>query len=62
MIKKIAGFFASVKEEVGKVVWPTRRETVSASLMIFIFSVVAAAFFLLVDQIFVWILGFAFNI
>jgi len=62
MLKKITDFVANVKEEGGKVVWPTRRETISTSIMIFVFSAVAALFFLLVDQIFVWLFGFAFNI
>jgi preprotein translocase subunit SecE len=62
MFKKIGEFFASVKEEIAKVVWPTKRETISASITIFVFSVLAAAFFMVVDQFFVWLLAAAFKI
>jgi preprotein translocase subunit SecE len=42
-------FLQQVRAEVAKVVWPTRREVLLTTLMVFILSAVAAAFFSLVD-------------
>ena len=42
-------FFRQVKQEVGKVVWPTRRETLMSSLMVIAFTFMAAVFFFVVD-------------
>ncbi|MCQ2914676.1 MAG: preprotein translocase subunit SecE [Alphaproteobacteria bacterium] len=44
-------FLRQVRQEVGKVVWPTRRETFMSSLMVVVFTVVAASFFFVVDLI-----------
>ena len=51
MFGKIVTFFEQVKQEVAKVVWPTKRETVSSAIMIAVFSVVTAVFFFLVDML-----------
>ena len=32
-------FFRQVRQEIGKVVWPTRKETMMSSLMVIIFTV-----------------------
>jgi len=61
MFGKIVTFFEQVKQEMGKVVWPTRRETVSSAIMIVVLSVVAAVFFFLVDRFFMWAMSFVFN-
>jgi preprotein translocase subunit SecE len=42
-------FLQQVRAEVAKVVWPTRREVLLTTLMVFILSALAAAFFSLVD-------------
>ena len=44
-------FFQQVRQEIGKVTWPSRKETMITTTMVFIMAVVAAIFFLLVDQI-----------
>ncbi len=44
-------FFKDVRSEVSKVTWPTRKETVSATLMVFAMVVAAAFFFFFVDKI-----------
>ena len=44
-------FFRQVRQEIGKVVWPTRKETMMSSLMVIIFTVLAALFFFVVDQV-----------
>lgn len=50
-------FIQQVRNETAKVTWPTRRETVVTTIMVFIMSVVAAIFFLLVDMVIRWGLG-----
>jgi preprotein translocase subunit SecE len=46
-----AQFVSQVRAEIGKVVWPTRREVAMTSLMVFLLAVVAALFFSLVDLV-----------
>ena len=45
-------FFRQVRTEVGKVVWPTRKETVQTAIMVLIMTVILAIFFLGVDAVF----------
>ena len=45
-------FIQEVKQEAFKVSWPTGKETVQGSLMVVAMAIVAAIFFLLIDQIF----------
>lgn len=42
-------FVQQTRAEIAKVVWPTRREVVLTSGMVFLLSIVTAAFFFLVD-------------
>lgn len=42
-------FLRQVRQEINKVSWPTQRETLVTSMMVFIISVIAALFFLAVD-------------
>ena len=49
-----ARFLRQVKQEVAKVVWPTKQETISAVIMVFVMVSVMAIFFLLVDQVIAW--------
>jgi len=42
-------FLQQVRNETSKVTWPTRRETVITSLMVFAFVIFASIFFLVVD-------------
>ena len=42
-------FIQQVRTEVGKVVWPTRRETFITSVMVFIMAMLTAVFFFFVD-------------
>ena len=45
-------FVQSVKQEAFKVTWPTRKDVLVGSLMVFALASIAAIFFLLIDQIF----------
>lgn len=42
-------FIQQVRAEVAKVIWPTRREVILTTIMVFIMATLAAAFFSLVD-------------
>jgi preprotein translocase subunit SecE len=44
-------FIQEVKQEAFKVSWPTSKETLQGTLMVFAMAVVASLFFLLLDQI-----------
>ena len=45
-------FVQSVKQEAYKVTWPTKKEVLLGSLMVFALAAIAAVFFLLLDQIY----------
>jgi preprotein translocase subunit SecE len=44
-------FLQEVRAEAQKVTWPTRRETMITTAMVFIMSALASIFFLLADQV-----------
>ena len=44
-------FIQDVKQEAFKVTWPTGKETVQGALMVVAMAIVAALFFLLLDQV-----------
>ena len=46
-----AEFIHQVRQEASKVTWPTRKETGISTAMVFVFVVLAAIFFLIIDQI-----------
>ena len=59
-MKKMLEFFKSVRGEWFKVVWPSRDSVVRATIMILVFSAVAALFFFVVDSILNAIVGWVF--
>ena len=44
-------FIQQVRQELARVTWPTRKETLQTTLMVFVMVIIAAAFFFVVDQI-----------
>ena len=50
-------FMQQVRAEVSKVVWPTRRETMITTVMVFVMAFVFALFFFGVDQFVQFILN-----
>lgn len=42
-------FMQQVRSEVSKIVWPTRREVMLTTVMVFILAALTAVFFALVD-------------
>ena len=55
-------FIQSVKQEAFKVTWPTRRDVIVGSLMVFVMATIAAIFFLLLDQIYKTLLDLILSI
>jgi len=49
-----AEFTRQVRQELSKVTWPTRKETIITTIMVFIMVTLLAIFFLLVDQVLSW--------
>ena len=45
-------FVQQVRQEVSRVTWPSRKETVVTTAMVFVMVFIAAAFFFLIDQVF----------
>jgi len=44
-------FLKEVRQEASKVTWPTRKETGISTAMVFVFVILAAIFFLIIDQV-----------
>ena len=55
-------FFQDVKQEAFKVTWPTVKETLQGTLMVAAMAIIASIFFLLMDQLFQFILGLILKI
>jgi preprotein translocase subunit SecE len=43
-------FVQQVRQELTRITWPTRKETLVTTAMVFVMVFVAAAFFFIVDQ------------
>jgi preprotein translocase subunit SecE len=52
-----AQFVREVRQEVSRVTWPTRKETIMTSIMVFIMAGLAAMFFLAADSIMSYVVG-----
>ena len=44
-------FLQQVRTETAKVTWPSRRETIVTTIMVFIMVILASLFFFLADQV-----------
>ena len=51
-----------VKNEAFRVSWPTGKETLTGAVMVVLLAIVAAIFFLILDQILKFFLNFALTI
>lgn len=49
-----AKFIREVRQEVSKVSWPSRKETMISVIMVLVLAIVAGVFFLLVDGLLSW--------
>ena len=55
-------FIQSVKQEAFKVTWPSRKDVMLGSVMVFGLATLAAIFFLLLDQILRFLLNLVLTI
>jgi len=55
-------FIQSVKNEAFRVSWPTGKETLTGAVMVVLLAIVAAIFFLILDQILKFLLNFTLTI
>jgi preprotein translocase subunit SecE len=55
-------FLQEVRQEVGKVTWPTRQETLISTVMVLVMVLVASIFFLVADQIISWTVQFILQV
>lgn len=55
-------FLQQVRVETAKVTWPSRRETMISTLMVFVMVILAAAFFFSADQFMGWAVGLILNV
>ena len=55
-------FIQEVKQEAFKVTWPTGKETLQGTLMVAAMAIIASIFFLLLDQLFQFVLGIILKI
>jgi preprotein translocase subunit SecE len=49
-----AQFVRQVRQEVSKVTWSARKDTITGTVMVFIMATIAAIFFFLVDSVLSW--------
>ena len=54
-------FLQEVRQEVGKVSWPTRQETMISTIMVLVMVVAASLFFLVADQLISWAVQFVLS-
>ena len=50
-------FLQQVRSETAKVTWPSRRETMISTVMVFVIVFLAAVFFFAADQLMGWLIG-----
>jgi preprotein translocase subunit SecE len=55
-------FMQEVRAEAQKVTWPTRRETVVTTAMVFVMVAIASVFFLVADQLMRLVVSYALGI
>ena len=55
-------FFQGVKQEAFKVTWPSKKEVLLGSFMVFVLATIAAIFFLILDQIYKFLLDIILTI
>jgi preprotein translocase subunit SecE len=55
-------FLQEVRQEVSKVTWPSRNETLISTIMVLVFVVLASLFFLTADQIISWLVQLMLSI
>ncbi|MDR1609725.1 MAG: preprotein translocase subunit SecE [Holosporales bacterium] len=49
VVGRICSYIADVKAEIGKVTWPSRKEVIVTTIVVFVMALIASLFFALVD-------------
>jgi preprotein translocase subunit SecE len=57
-----AEFLQQVRQEMSRVTWPTRKETLVTTAMVFVMVFIAAGFFFVVDQMLSYGVRFVFGL
>ncbi len=57
---KVADFAIQTKEELGKVVWPSRQQLISESAAVILMVILVSTIIYLIDQVFAWGAGKVF--
>ncbi len=55
-------FVQQVRREMARVTWPTRKETMISTIMVFVFVIIAALFFFFIDQVLAMIVKFVLRL
>jgi len=55
-------FLQEVRQEVSKVSWPSRNETLISTVMVLVFVILASFFFLAADQLISWLVQLVLSI
>jgi len=53
----LVSFLQGVRSEASKVTWPSRKETLITTGLVFVMVIVASVFFLLSDVVIHWLVG-----
>ncbi len=53
----LLSFLQGVRSEAAKVTWPSRKETLITTGLVFVMVIVASVFFLLSDMVIHWLVG-----
>ena len=53
-MQRFIQYLKQVRQEAAKVTWPTRKETMISTGMVFVMVILAATFFFLVDTVLAW--------
>jgi len=53
----LVSFLQGVRSEAAKVTWPSRKETLITTGLVFVMVIVASVFFLLADLVIHWLVG-----
>ena len=56
-----SSFFTGTKEELDKVVWPSRQQLISESVAVLLMVILSATVIYLVDELFSWAAGKVFG-
>ena len=55
-------FIQGVKQEMFRVTWPTKKETLTGAIMVIVLACIASIFFLMLDQVLKFFLDIVLNL